>query len=379
MKNLRFLCLLFFCLTVISIVGIRFGSKPKQQTNAPGIVTSFYPMYIAALNLLHDVDTVSLSNLSEPQTGCLHDYTLTTGDMKELTQASALIVNGGGIEPFLNETKAFCPHLYIIDAGKKLKGLPSYAHEHEDTDVHDEHDTDVLGNEHEDTDIHDDEHDTDVLGSEHEDTDVHDDEHDAAHTHEDESDVSHEHEPDTHHHHDSGQNAHYWMSIPRYKKQINAIRDGLCTLLSNDHTAVEKIMTNAAAYSKKLTALQKEQKSIKKALAGKKVILFHEAFAYVADDYGLDVASVMDLDEERQVSAGEVADVIHIIKNENVSFILAEETYGREMGELVSSQTNIPVIYLDTIVRGQGREDADAYLMRMHQNILLLKQYTKTE
>ena len=49
---------------------------------------------------------------------------------------------------------------------------------------------------------------------------------------------------------------------------------------------------------------------------GQEVIIFHEAYAYVAKDYGLEVAMVMDLDEERQVSAGEVAEVLEEIKEQ---------------------------------------------------------------
>ena len=38
------------------------------------VVTSFYPMYIATLNIVDGVKGVRLENLSEPQTGCLHDF-----------------------------------------------------------------------------------------------------------------------------------------------------------------------------------------------------------------------------------------------------------------------------------------------------------------
>ena len=45
------------------------------------VVTSFYPMYVAAENVIGDVEGVTLENLSEPQTGCLHDYQLTALDL----------------------------------------------------------------------------------------------------------------------------------------------------------------------------------------------------------------------------------------------------------------------------------------------------------
>ena len=44
-------------------------------------------MYIATMNIVDGADGVKLKNLSEPKTGCLHDYTLTTEDMKVLSTA----------------------------------------------------------------------------------------------------------------------------------------------------------------------------------------------------------------------------------------------------------------------------------------------------
>ena len=39
-----------------------------------GIVTSFYPIYIAAINITKDIQEVSVSNMTESQTGCLHEW-----------------------------------------------------------------------------------------------------------------------------------------------------------------------------------------------------------------------------------------------------------------------------------------------------------------
>lgn len=67
------------------------------------IVTSFYPMYIDAINIAGGIDGVEVLNLTKPQTGCLHDYQLTTEDMKTLETANIFIVNGLGMENFLDK------------------------------------------------------------------------------------------------------------------------------------------------------------------------------------------------------------------------------------------------------------------------------------
>ena len=80
-----------------------YVSQTQEQTDGQEltVVTSFYPMYIAAENVIGDADGVRLENLSEPQTGCLHDFQLTPEDMKLLSTADVFIINGGGIESFM--------------------------------------------------------------------------------------------------------------------------------------------------------------------------------------------------------------------------------------------------------------------------------------
>ena len=62
------------------------------------VATSFYPIYLFALNLTQGIDGLEVRNLAAPGTGCLHDYQLQTGDMKALAEADVFLVNGAGME-----------------------------------------------------------------------------------------------------------------------------------------------------------------------------------------------------------------------------------------------------------------------------------------
>ena len=68
---------------------------------AETVVTSFYPIYLFALNLCDGLDDVAVHNLAAPGTGCLHDYQLQTRDMKQLAQADVFLINGAGMESYL--------------------------------------------------------------------------------------------------------------------------------------------------------------------------------------------------------------------------------------------------------------------------------------
>ena len=99
-----------------------YVSQTQEQTDGQEltVVTSFYPMYIAAENVIGDADGVRLENLSEPQTGCLHDFQLTPEDMKLLSTADVFIINGGGIESFMKEVAEAYPNLKIIEACENI-------------------------------------------------------------------------------------------------------------------------------------------------------------------------------------------------------------------------------------------------------------------
>ena len=80
------------------------------------IVTSFYPMYIDVINITKGVDGVEVINMTKPQTGCLHDYQLTTEDMKTLERADIFVVNGAGMESFLDKAIKQNKRLKVIEA-----------------------------------------------------------------------------------------------------------------------------------------------------------------------------------------------------------------------------------------------------------------------
>ena len=101
------------------------------------IVTSFYPMYVFTQNVVRDVPGVRVVNMASESAGCLHDYQLQTRDMVTLEGADALVINGGGMEQFMDKVIAQRPELPVINASDGIEMLCS-----EDGHDHDGHDHD---------------------------------------------------------------------------------------------------------------------------------------------------------------------------------------------------------------------------------------------
>ena len=83
---------------------------------AETVVTSFYPVWIIALNLTEGIEELDVVNLTESAGGCLHDYTLQPSDKVALSGADALLINGAGMESFLPVVLRDLPDLPVIDA-----------------------------------------------------------------------------------------------------------------------------------------------------------------------------------------------------------------------------------------------------------------------
>lgn len=287
------LAITFLCVIFIRVYVSREGYGPEKQ--GIHVVTSFYPIYIAALNVAGDSPGIMLENLSEPQTGCLHDYQLTPQDMILLSKADLFLVNGGGIENFLSKVGQSYPELVIFYASKGL-------------DLQD------------------------------------------------------------------GENAHVWMNTEYYAQMVQNITEAF---KEADPQNAQIYQANAKNYCAKIQELTDEMGKLREKAAGKPVVIFHEAYEYVAKELGMDVVYCMDLDEERQVSAHEVAEVMEEISKNQVSVVFAEELYGSDMGNTVEEETQARVCYLDTLVRGDY--EADSYLQAVWGNINMLKQALGSE
>ncbi len=115
-------------LVVILIIAIVYANINKKQRMGDGefkILTTFYPIYVMALNITDGAENVEISNMTESSTGCIHDYTLATGDLKKIEKTDVLIQNGKRLESFLDKIKDSYPKINIIESGRNVKKMIS--------------------------------------------------------------------------------------------------------------------------------------------------------------------------------------------------------------------------------------------------------------
>ncbi|MCH5273614.1 MAG: zinc ABC transporter substrate-binding protein [Lachnospiraceae bacterium] len=120
--------LLLAAVGITAVIAMAAGRKKEKE----GIlcVTSFYPMYLLADSVAEGAENVRVVNLTENHGGCLHDYTLTTQDMRLLSEADLFLINGGGMELFLTKTAEDYKNLRIVDTSKGYTFFEETEHNH---------------------------------------------------------------------------------------------------------------------------------------------------------------------------------------------------------------------------------------------------------
>ena len=317
-KKLLFLLSVVLVFSLASVALIALSERAEQKGENRYVVTSFYPIYILTKNLTEGIDGIQVKNLTENHAGCLHDYTLTTEDMRLLEQADLIVLNGGGMEGFLEELlHEQEEHWHIADASEGIALLEGVEHVHE--------------------------------GEECLET-----EEDHAHTH-------------------GAENAHLWMSLDEYRMQVDNVAQALGEF-DSAHRAV--YLENAAEYKERLAVAEEKREDLLLHTSGIEVIIFHDAFAYFAKMLGMEVIHSLPLDEDTALSAGELAEVIEEVKYHQIPYLFVEEAYA-QAAELVAAETGAKVICLNPMT--QGKDELTAYADAMLENLSVLEKALEKE
>ena len=110
-------------MVVIWISGSVIGNLNRKDDlggDSLKIVTSFYPIYIMTLNITNSAENIEVSNMAENYVGCIHDYTLTTTDLKNVENADIFVQNGYDMEQFSQKIIDSYPDVKMVDSSTKI-------------------------------------------------------------------------------------------------------------------------------------------------------------------------------------------------------------------------------------------------------------------
>lgn len=312
---MKFFKLIAVIVSIVIFTGCT-NNKNSTSDDSIDIVTSFYPIYSIAQEITKNSSNINLINMTTPSTGCLHDYQITSGDMKKLSGADLFIINGGDMESFISNIEKSLPKLQIIDTSIGTHMLESI-------DNDDEHIEEIEEDEH-------------------------------IHTEED----GHDH---------GSTNAHIWLSPENAIIQAENICNALCSV-DNDNSNL--YIENLKNFKLEVNELINENANID--FDGKSAAVFHEGYSYFAYWFGFDILAEIYMDENTDPSPQLLANTIDTVNENNIKVLLCADDASLKIAETVANETNAKIYVIDPLT--YGNENNETYTDIMKRNAHIIKE-----
>ena len=160
---------------------------------------------------------------------------------------------------------------------------------------------------------------------------------------------------------------HWWNSVANVEKATVIVRDELVKLDPANRADYE---SNAKAYSAKLGELDQwaKRKVAELSRDKRKLVTSHDAFQYLAKDYGFKVYAIEGVSTETEPSDRHIAELIDEIKKQQVKAIFLESTLNPKVTMEIIKETGAKIggtLYAD----GLGEDDGSTYDGMVRHNI----------
>ena len=246
--------------------------------------------------------------MAEQNTGCLHDYQILSRDAKLIADADVFIINGAGMETFLEDVYMSNENLRVIDSSEGVALIENCDEHHEN------------------------------------------------------------HNEESHHDHNHSVNSHIWMSPENAKIQVENIAESLKSFYPQYKDTIEE---NEKNYINRLTVLNEELTEKTKAMKNENIITFHESYDYLASEYGFNVIATVESHEGGEPSAKGLAELVDVIEEHNVNVLFTEPDYKGSSATILSSETGAEICTLNPVIRGGQTLTAYEDIMRKNIEIIL--------
>ncbi|WP_145413151.1 metal ABC transporter solute-binding protein, Zn/Mn family [Paenibacillus xylanexedens] len=315
--------LLILSLLVLSACGQNSENTAKIVEGKVNVVTTFYPVYAFSAAIGgEDANVINLLPTGvEP-----HDWTPKSQDIVNTSKAQLFLYNGAGLEGWVPN------FLKSLNSDTKVKsvavseGVKLLTAEGDDGHGH--------GEEHEDE--HADDH-ADESGSEEQVADHHID-------------------------------PHTWVSPKSAMIMAENIKNSL----------VEVDPTHKAGYEQryeelhtKLEALDQRFTNELASVTKKEIVVSHQAFGYLARDYGLKQHAIMGLSPDAEPTGQDIVKLAKLVKDEGIKYIFFEELVSDKLAKTLASEAGVETMVLNP-VEGLTQEQVknkDDYFTLMEKNL----------
>ncbi|WP_409346421.1 metal ABC transporter substrate-binding protein [Paenibacillus sp. MBLB4367] len=307
------LSFLLFCFVMVS-AGCGSSSQADLVEGKTNVITSFYPLYDFSKKIGGEhVNVINLVPAGvEP-----HDWTPKSKDVSRTTKAELFVYQGAGFEGWVDDFIGSLKDskLRIVEASKGatlIEGNP----EHEE-------------------------------GKE---------------------DKGHDHGKSEDGHPDSKYDPHAWLSPKNAKKMAENIKNGL---VEADPAHKAEFENNYKQFAEKLDQLDQRYRDAISKTQRKEIVVSHQAFGYLAHDYGLTQKAIMGLAPDAEPTARDLKEINDFVKKNQVKAIFFEELVSDKLAKTLAKDAGIETLVLNPL-EGLTKEQEKAgedYISIMDANL----------
>lgn len=313
---MKFLSLLFaVVLTIFSLV------CPQRAAAAPvapalNVLTSTYPIWLLTRAVADGVPGVEVRLLVAAGTGCPHDYAPTPADLLRIEQADLIVINGLGMEDAFRDTLAR-RSAHVLDCGAGLgEALAGYAGKLPAAAS---------------------------CGQEH-----HDHDHAACEA-----------------------NPHVFAGPRLAARMAGSIAEELAR---RDAAHAGQYRENAARFAAGMRDLLQRLRQLAPQGTRPRVLLQHDALAYLAADAGFEVLGIVQAASSDAPTASHLMQLLADARQERPDLLLGERQFTDRTMQMLAQEADIPLLRLDSLASGPEDVPADQYLRVMQNNVSLLEE-----
>jgi zinc transport system substrate-binding protein len=170
--------------------------------------------------------------------------------------------------------------------------------------------------------------------------------------------------PQIHAAHGASTNSHTFISFTNAIQQTYAIEKALAALRPQDAAALQK---NAADYARRLRLIKSKAAQQLADAKITRVVTVHDGYGYLLQEFGLEVAGVVQPAHGLTPSAAELRDMVKLLQREKIRVVFSEETFPQPLLKVLQDEAGVKVYTITHIA--SGAYTAEKFEQEMQRNV----------
>lgn len=162
----------------------------------------------------------------------------------------------------------------------------------------------------------------------------------------------------------SSVNSHTFISFTNAIQQTYAIQKAIATLRPKDAVALQR---NAGEYARRLRLIKSKGAQQLAEAKITRVVTVHDGYGYLLQEFGLEVAGVVQPAHGLTPSAAELRDMVRLLQREKIRVVFSEETFPAPMLKVLQDEGGAKVYVITHIASGEYT--ADKFEREMQRNV----------